>query len=89
MVNTVNDNGLERMYELIRGHIRSFLTRGRHYSREDNSGCTYLSTELSITRLHRVILEKYDPEYLQLEEENCQRKIAHQQLPGVLVWPEL
>ena len=70
----------EDVCELIRGHIRSFPTRGSHYSREDNSGRTYLSPELSIARLHRDFLEKHDPEYLRLEEENRQRKISHQPL---------
>ena len=69
--------------ELIREHIRSFPARASHYSRKDNCGRTYLSPELSIARLHRDFLEKHDPQYLQLEEENRQRKISHQPLQKI------
>ena len=61
----------------IRAHILSYPTRHSHYSRKDNSHKVYLSPELSITRLHRAFLEQYDPEYLQLEEENRKLRIAH------------
>ena len=64
--------------ELIREHIRSFPARTSHYSCKDNSGCTYLSLELSIARLYHDLLEKHDPQYLELEEGNRQRKISHQ-----------
>ena len=53
----------------IREHIRSFPTRSSHYSCSDNSGRVYLSP---IARLYRTFLEKHDPEYVKLEEENRQ-----------------
>ena len=68
----------ESMKELIREHIQSFPTRHSHYSRSDNSGRVYLSLELSIARLHRMFLETHDPEYIQMEQSNIQRRIVHE-----------
>ena len=59
--------------DLIREHIRSFPTRN---SRSDNSGRVYLSPDLSIARLYRTFLEKHDPEYVKLEEENRASDLA-------------
>ena len=68
----------EEVKQLVREHIRSLPTRHSHYSRKDNSGRVYLSAELSIARLHHNFLEKHDPEYLQLVEENRRRVISHE-----------
>ena len=68
----------EDLKNLIREHIQSFPARHSHYSRQDNAGRVYLSPELSIARLHRMFLEAHDPEYIQLQEDNLQRRIAHQ-----------
>ena len=67
----------EEIKDLIREHIRSYPIRQSHYSRKDNAGRVYLSSELSIARLYQNFLQCHDPEYLQLEEENHQRKICH------------
>ena len=60
----------EDVRELVREHIRSFPARGSHYSRKDNPGRTYLSPTLSIARLYKDFLEKNDPEFVRLEEDN-------------------
>ena len=70
----------EEVKDLIREHIRSFPAKHSHYSRKDNSGRVYLSSELSIARLHKNFLQIHDPEYIQLEEENLRRKVSHQPL---------
>ena len=38
----------------------------------------YLSPELSINRLYQNFLQCHDPEYLQLEQENQQRRMCHE-----------
>ena len=68
----------EDLKNLIREHIQSFPARHSHYSRKDNAGRVYLSPELSIARLYRMFLEAHDPEYIQLQEENIQRRSTHQ-----------
>ena len=68
----------EDLKQHIREHIKSYPTRHSHYSRKDNSERVYLSGELSIARLYREFLEKHDPEYMQLEEDNRQRMMRHE-----------
>lgn len=46
----------------IREHIESFPARETHYSRQDNRKCKYLPETLSIARMHRLFLGKYQPE---------------------------
>lgn len=38
----------------------------------------YLSPELSIARLYRDFLEKHDPEFVKMQEENRERIISHE-----------
>jgi len=64
--------------DLIREHIRSYPARSSHYSRSDNLECVYLSPELSIARVYRDFLEKHDPEFVRLQEENRERVVLHQ-----------
>ena len=68
----------EEIKALIREHIASYPTRHSHYSRKDNSGRVYLPAELSVARLYRNFLEKYDPEYIKLEKDNHQHKMCHE-----------
>ena len=68
----------EEVKDLIREHIRSFPARHSHYSRRDNAGRVYLSPELSISHLYQNFLQCHDPEYIQLQEENQQRRIRHE-----------
>ena len=68
----------EEVKERIREHIRSLPARRSHYSRKDNSNRLYLTADLSIARLHHDFLEKNDPEYILLVEENRRRAIAHE-----------
>lgn len=65
-------------YDLVKAHIRSVPSRQSHYSRADNSGRTYVSPELSISRLYRDFLQKHDPDYVVMEQENQRRKRVHQ-----------
>ena len=48
--------------ERIREHIKSFPKRTSHYSRNDNRKRAYLSENLSISRMYRLYLDKYEPE---------------------------
>lgn len=68
----------ESLKDLIREHIQSFPVRHSHYSQQDNRGQVYLSPELSIARLHHTFLKEHDPEYIQMQNDNIQRRIAHQ-----------
>ena len=67
----------EEVKDKVKAHIMSYPSRHSHYSRKDNSNRVHLSPELSIARLYRDFLEKYDPDYIQLEEENRQLKMSH------------
>ena len=73
----------EEVRELVRDHIRTFPARNSHYSRKDNHGRTYLSSDLSIARLYKNFLQIHDPQYLALQEANLQRKISHQPLETI------
>ena len=68
----------ESTRDQVKAHIQSFPTRQSHYSRADNSGRTYLSPELSINRLYLDFLQKHDPDYVAMEQENQRRKRVHQ-----------
>ena len=70
-----------KLKDMIREHIKSVPSRQSHYSRKDNSQRVYLPPDLSITRLHYNFLEKYDPEYIQLQEEHRKCVIAHEPPP--------
>ena len=59
-------------------HISSLSARISHYSRKQNHGRKYLPPELSIARLHKEFKKIHDPEFLQIEELNYQKKILHQ-----------
>ena len=66
----------DSLLTLVREHISSLPARTSHYSRKENAGRKYLPPELSIARLH-------DPEFLEFQERNFQRKIAHQILENI------
>ena len=46
----------------VRDHINSFPSRESHYSRQDNRTKKYLNEGLSIARMHRLYLQKYEPD---------------------------
>ncbi|CAH1993123.1 unnamed protein product [Acanthoscelides obtectus] len=52
----------EEIIAQIEEHIRSFPRRKSHYSREDNQKRYFLSPELNIATMHRLYLQKYEPE---------------------------
>lgn len=56
----------------IREHITSFPCRESHYSRHDNRQRKYLPDGLSIARMYRLYLEKYEPD---LEEREGQPQV--------------
>ena len=60
----------EDVKKLVREHIETFPSRHSHYFRKDNIERVYLSSDLSIARLYCDSLEKHDPDFLTLEEEN-------------------
>ena len=45
----------------IREHINTFPRRKSHYSRSDNRKREYLNEGLSISRMHKLYVEKYEP----------------------------
>ena len=51
----------------IKEHIRSFPSKESHYSRKDTSR-KYLSSELSVAKMHELYLEHYEP---QIHAEWC------------------
>jgi len=52
----------EEAKEKVREHIKSFPQRKSHYSQKDNRKRKYLSENLSISRMHDLYLEKYEPQ---------------------------
>ena len=52
----------EELKAQVREHISSFPSQESHYSRHDNKKRRYLPETLSIARMHRLYLEKYEPE---------------------------
>ena len=68
----------EDVKKLVREHIETFPSRHSHYCRKDNIERVYLSSDLSIARLYCDSLEKHDPDFLTLEEENRKRVVAHE-----------
>lgn len=57
----------------IKAHIESFPKHESHYSRNDNSRVQYLSPKLSIAKIYKMFLEKYDPYIFELmkSDENA------------------
>lgn len=45
-------------------HIKSFPSRESHYSSKDNNGVTYLSPDLTISKMYNMYLEKHESDYL-------------------------
>lgn len=45
----------------INTHINSIPKRNSHYSRSDNGNTKYMSPDLSIAKLYRLYLQKYEP----------------------------
>ena len=52
----------EELKKQVREHIESFPRRKSHYSRADNRKWEYLDEGLSISRMHLMYLEKYEPQ---------------------------
>lgn len=52
----------------INAHINSFPKCQSHYSRSDNANVNYLSSELNISKMYKLYLEKHEPDIFQLIE---------------------
>jgi len=52
----------ENLKEQVRQHISSFPSRESHYSQPSNKDRKYLPEGLSIARMHRLYLEKHEPD---------------------------
>ena len=52
----------ENVIQQIDEHIRSFPKRRSHYGRIDNDKKYYLSSELNISKMHSLYLEKFEPD---------------------------
>lgn len=59
----------------IKAHIESFPKQESHYSRND-SRVQYLSPELSIAKMYKMFLEKYDPNIFELMKNDKNAKPA-------------
>ena len=68
------DEGVKKLVK----NIETFPTRHSHYSRKDNQERVYLPSDLPIARLYHDFLEKHDPDYIVLDEENRKRVLAHE-----------
>ena len=58
----------EELKVQIRAHISSFPCQESHYSRSDNRKRKYLPENLSIARMHRLYLAKYEPDLAESEK---------------------
>lgn len=60
-------------------HIKGFPKRSSHYSRERNDRKYYLSSDLNISKMHMMYLEKYEPtNYQRLTSgEQCQPQVTY------------
>lgn len=54
----------------INTHINSFPKRQSHYIRLDNSNTRYLSPDLSVAKLYRLFLQKYEPDFWTVYSED-------------------
>lgn len=52
----------QNVVKAVDDHIRSFPRRSSHYSREKNDGKFYLPAELNVSKMHKLFLEKYEPD---------------------------
>jgi len=52
----------EELKAQVREHISSFPSQESYYLHHDNKKRRYLPETLSIARMHRLYLEKYEPE---------------------------
>lgn len=58
----------------IKNHINSFPRCVSHYSRNDNREKRYLSPELSVKKMYRMYLEKYENDFLERKSRGEQIK---------------
>lgn len=63
----------------IDNHILSFPKRSSHYSREKNERRNYLSSDLNVSKMHKLYLAKYEPDLFEKLErgEKCQPKVSY------------
>lgn len=63
----------------IDNHILSFPKRSSHYSREKNERRTYLSSDLNVSKMYKLYLEKYEPDVSEKLKrgEKCQAKVSY------------
>lgn len=57
-------NMSENLVNQVKGHINSFPKRISHYSRR-HSGKKYLPSDLNVSKMHDLYLEKHEPEIFQ------------------------
>lgn len=68
--NRIPDNLIRAVEE----HIKSFPRRSSHYSREKNEGRYYLPADLNVTKMHKLFLEKYEPQVFAEIQEGKETK---------------
>lgn len=63
----------------IDNHIKSFPRRSSHYSREKNEGRTYLSSELNVSKMHSLYLQKYEIDIFEKlkRNEECKPRVTY------------
>lgn len=72
-------NMSENLVNQVKDHINSFPKRISHYSRR-HSGKKYLPSDLNISKMHDLYLEKHEPEIFQKIKngEKCTPKISYE-----------
>lgn len=68
----------EELKAQVREHISSFPCWESHYSRSDNRGHKYLPDGLSIARVHRLYVEKYEPGLDEEEQPQVKEWLYHE-----------
>lgn len=64
----------ENILHQIDSHIKSFPKRSSHYSRTKNENKYYLSPELNMKKMHKLYLEKYEPDIYEAIQNDQQVK---------------
>ena len=65
----------EEDVQFVRAHIQSFPTESSHYCRKDNPNRRYLSSDLTIKKMHDLNMEKCKSESRTPVKENVYREI--------------
>jgi hypothetical protein len=72
----------EALVKQVMEHIRSFPVEENHYGREYGGTRSYLASELSVAKMHRLYMDKYEAAYVAWEQQATAAKEANQPVPA-------